>query len=167
MLEILVSGLMGIVIGKIFGPTFDSIGLWLRNFLLKKVNFDADIAYNEIYKLISDNLTTNGWKKFSEQKTFLSDGNIKAGFKKYGRYQQKKIKKIWIEKTDIKNYDQSHIFFAGTELLFLHLNKHDIDIIYKKFKDNDQALLAYYLEEINKKYPKFISKEIGEYLKNN
>jgi hypothetical protein len=155
------------VLKALFTPSLEHLGKklpdWVHSLTHKKELVEG--KYLELKKLIEDKKGGGGYKKnFSEGKSYLSDGQIIKTFHSYGYFLKRGIKKCFIEKFEINSYDQRDIFFAATELFFKYLTKDDIEKIYQKHKDSNQAIIWPFLEDVEARKPRLLSKEQKEYL---
>ncbi len=158
---------LGWVADRLLGPTADAFGAGLLNVFSRWWNkkSEAITDYHKLEDLVRKNHMSNGHGRFNEQKTYMHDREINLTLLKYGSFIRRAIKEAWIESATINNYDESDIFFAGMNLLFPQLGKSDISTIYEKFKDNNQASLRWWLEQMEERKPKFLSLDVLKYLR--
>lgn len=152
---------------KLFGPTVDAIGSAILDLISTFVNKKrtAKKVYLELEELIKKNHTANGHKAFYERKTYLRDRQIISSLSNYGSMMRRVIKSAWVAESRIDSYNESDVFFAAMELFLEELNKKDIKLIFGKYKDNDQAVLWPFLENIEERKPKILSTEVIGYLR--
>lgn len=159
---------MGWAASKLFGPTMDALGVALQEQLSHWANRKrvAHAAYQELETLVSTNHTTNGHNRFYERKTYLRDPAISAFMLKHGSFMRRSIKNAWIEGAIIDSYNESDVFFAGMDLLFPELRKKDVQAIFEKFHNNNQAGgLFRFLEKVEEQKPRFLSTDALEHLR--
>lgn len=148
-------------------PSLERLGQklpdWVYSLAHRKKS--AEGKYLELKKLIEyDKHRIGGYNKnFSEGKSYLSDEKITKALHNYGYFLKRNIKNIFIEKFEINSYDQRDIFFAAMELFFKYLTKDDIEKIYQKHKNNNQAIIWPFLQGVEKQKPKLLSLEQKEY----
>lgn len=160
------AAILGWLAKGIFGPTIDALGAALLNRLSLLMNKKHIIqAYLELKSLIQSDHTKNGHNRFNERKTYLQNQNIISFFAVRSSLMRRSIKNVWIDSSLINSYDESDIFFAGMELFLKEIGKKDLQKIYTKYKDNDQAALWLFLELVELKKPKFLSIEARNYLR--
>ncbi len=162
-----IGAFLGWFANRLLGPTVDALGTGLLNILSRWWNKESEVvvAYQKIEDLVSENHKINGHNRFNEHKTYLRDRKITSTLAQYGRFMRRSIKKAWINEALINNYNESDVFFAGMNLFFQQLGKNDILIIYKKFKDNNQVALGWWLEQIEERNPKLLPRNVLKYLR--
>lgn len=162
-----IGAFLGWIGNKLFAPTFEALGTALLDRLTQFAKREqiARSAYLELERLIRENHSINGHNPFSSRKTYFRDRDIDAFFAKHGSFMRRAIKRVWIDESDINTYAESDIFFAGMELLIMELGKKDLQKIFEKNRNNDQAGLWPFLEVIEEKKSKLLSSEMISYLR--
>ncbi|HNU96323.1 MAG TPA: hypothetical protein PKH95_02855 [Candidatus Magasanikbacteria bacterium] len=137
-------------------------------FFIRALFHNAEMAIERHDKLIEALKycqRINGWEKFSTEKPYLTDTKICFIFNKTPFFIRNKVKKIFIETYAIYSYESNNVFFAGLNLFYKKINKKDVSLIYRRFYNNNQAIMLLpFLEKIKKDRPKLLDVEVVRYL---
>lgn len=175
--DTLIAFLMGLPIGAFFlwvfqaimTPTLDEFGQQIKRWVISRFNkneYEAYIGYTKLQKLITELHNKVSYHAFFETKIFLSDENILLEVKSKNKKQLKEIAKAWINNSRIYSYATNDVFFAGMELLMNCLDNEDLQNIYDKFVDNDQAISMWvFFENVENKNPHILNNVILNYLR--
>lgn len=158
--------ILGWLARKLLSPTLDVLAGKLLNYLSLLINIKntAGKIYLELKDLIQTDHIANRHNRFNTQKTYLQNSQIILLLSSHGTLMRRAVKNIWIELSQIGSYSESDIFFAGMELFFKELGKKDIQKIFNKFKNNNQAALWPFLELIETEKPNILFIEAKNYL---
>lgn len=160
--------ILGWIAGRLFGPSVDALGQGLLNLLSTLVNKKniAEEKYLELVTLIRNNHLSNGHRVFYEKKAYLHDKQIISLLRNSGFFLRRAIKDEFIEDFQINSYNDSDVFFAAMEIFINKLGGKDVQKIFQKHKENNQAALWPFLGFIGERKPKLLSGEVVGYLRN-
>ena len=160
-------GVLGWFVRRTLGPSVDELGLRLKGWFLVRCSRDEYsiyVAYTELEKLISKLHNKQEYNRFAAQKLYLNNHDINLEIKCYSVKQLQNIANTWIQNGRIWNYESSDIFFSGMELLLQQLTKENIQEIFDKHRENDQANLWPFLEMVEEKRAGLLSANVLRYL---
>lgn len=160
-------GILGWVLSRIFGPSADELGAKLKGWIFVQFSHNeylSYVAFTKLEKLLSD-LHKNGHNRFNDNKPYLHGHEINLEIKRHTAKQLQDIASVWIRHGRIWSYAASDIFFAGMELLLQNLSKENIQEIFEKHRENNQASVCPFLEIVEKQRPSLLSAEVLRYLR--
>lgn len=162
---------VGVILGwlanRLFAPTFDELGTRLKGWIMarfSKDEYETYVAYSNLHKLISE-LHKQGHTYFNAQKPYLHNHEINLEIKSKTSGQLRNTANMWVRQAHIGSYAASDIFFAGLELLLSYLTKDNVQDIFNKYHDDQQANPVRFLEIVEKERPYLLTADISQYLR--